>query len=89
MATKGAPQGGYGKRPPNDPVHLVTLCHRHHQDGWATASRYGLRVYLLWQALRDRADTAAAVIDQLREIGNVDNYSDLASDLRALAEERP
>lgn len=35
-----------GKRAPSDVAHLVSLCHHHHQDGWATANRGVLRLYL-------------------------------------------
>lgn len=35
-----------GKRAPSDADHLVTLCHHHHQGGWATANRPLLRSYL-------------------------------------------
>lgn len=44
-------EGGFGARPPDDPGHLVTLCRRHHQGGWATANRAILRDYL--RAQRD------------------------------------
>lgn len=47
-----------GKRAPSDLKHLVSLCHHHHQDGWATSHRQELRAYLanragapLWGAL--------------------------------------
>lgn len=35
-----------GKRAPSDPAHLASLCHHHHQDGWATSHRPELRAYL-------------------------------------------
>lgn len=35
-----------GKRAPSDTAHLVALCHRHHQGGWATRNRPLLRRYL-------------------------------------------
>ena len=38
-----------GKRAPSDPQHLVTLCIRHHLDGWATSHRPLLRAYLRTQ----------------------------------------
>lgn len=39
-------EGGFGKRPPDDPQHLVTLCWHHHLNGWATGHRRLLREYL-------------------------------------------
>lgn len=39
-------EGGFGKRPPDDPAHLVTLCWHHHLNGWATSHRPDLREYL-------------------------------------------
>jgi hypothetical protein len=35
-----------GRRAPSDMAHLVTLCWHHHLDGWATAHRPELRLYL-------------------------------------------
>lgn len=35
-----------GKRAPSDLEHLVSLCYRHHLDGWATSHRPELRKYL-------------------------------------------
>lgn len=38
--------GRMGKAADGDPDHLVTLCYHHHLNGWATAHRRELRVYL-------------------------------------------
>jgi len=38
--------GKAGKRAPSDPAHLVTVCHHHHLNGWATSHRPELRKYL-------------------------------------------
>jgi hypothetical protein len=38
--------GGFGKRPPDDLGHLVTLCYALHHGGWATSHRPELRDYL-------------------------------------------
>lgn len=47
-----------GKRAPSDRRHLVTLCWRHHLDGWATAHRPELRAYLARVEKADAADGA-------------------------------
>ena len=39
--------GRMGKRAPSDREHLVSLCYHAHLNGWATANRPGLRLYLL------------------------------------------
>lgn len=41
-----------GKRAPSDPIHLVALCHHHHQGGWATRNRPLLRSYLVAVEIR-------------------------------------
>jgi len=35
-----------GRKAPSDMAHLVTLCHFHHQGGWATSHRDAERDYL-------------------------------------------
>jgi len=35
-----------GKRAPSSAMHLVSVCRKHHLDGWATAHRPELRAYL-------------------------------------------
>jgi hypothetical protein len=48
-----------GKRAPSDPAHLVTLCHVHHQGGWATRNRPLLRRYLHFVSNGMESTTAA------------------------------
>lgn len=47
------PQGGHGRRPPDEAQFLAAVCHRHHADnlggggtGWAPAHRPAMRAYL-------------------------------------------
>jgi len=42
--------GRMSKRAPSDPDHLVSLCYHAHLNGWATARRRVLRLYLAGMA---------------------------------------
>jgi hypothetical protein len=49
--------GTKGKRAPTTMATLVILCHRHHQDGWATSHRPEIREYIIEANERYRAFT--------------------------------